>query len=112
MFSDSVLTILPINNGSVHCRCPNCSRPIQHQPIPTQHQPIVLDPPYHYTYQDLRSIGNRLLGKSLHQALRIYPNIRVVIRNGQPLIIGQDYQPNRISVETLNDIITRIVAFY
>jgi hypothetical protein len=74
---------------------------------------IVCDPPKNFPpQQNLRRIANLIIGKTIRQAQRIYPNIRVVIRDGQQLITTQDFQVNRINVETMNDIIIRVLGFY
>ena len=61
---------------------------------------------------DPKRIANLLIGKNIPHAQRIYPNIRVVTRDGVPQPTTQDYQQNRINVETRNGIINRIVGFY
>ena len=66
------------------------------------------DIPHH---PDLRYIARQIIGKTLQQALAIYPNIRVIIRDGVPQIVTQDYRPDRINVETRNNIIIRVIKF-
>lgn len=74
---------------------------------------LVCEPMYPRPYpRNPRRIARFLLGKTLDEAYQIYSNIRVVIRNGERLIITQDYDEDRINVATRNDIITRIVGFY
>ncbi len=80
---------------------------------------IVCEQSYPYPYprpyprpQDPRKIAYRLIGLTVAQAQRIYPNIRVVIRDGQTQVVTQDYRTDRINVETRNGIIVRIVGFY
>jgi hypothetical protein len=60
----------------------------------------------------LRNIARMILGRHISQAYRIYPNIRVVIRDGQELPVTMDYVVNRINVETYRNIIIRIIGFY
>ena len=55
---------------------------------------------------------NQLLGYRITIARTIYPNIRVVVADGKQLIVTQDYNPRRLNVETVNNIISRIVGFY
>ena len=62
--------------------------------------------------QKLHNIAARIIGLTLQQARSIYPNVREVIRNGQPLVITQEYNPNRINVETKNGKIIRFTWFY
>lgn len=58
-------------------------------------------------------ISTLILGKNIHFARRhIYPNIRVIIRNGEHLVITMEYDPHRINVETVNDVIVRTFRFY
>jgi hypothetical protein len=71
---------------------------------------VVCEPPRNN--QDPRRIARIILGKPIGQARRIYPNIRVVIRDGQQLMMTQDFQEDRINVEIRNGIIVRIVGFY
>ena len=73
---------------------------------------VAIDPPRPRPGQNLNYIARMILGRQLQDALRIYANIRVVIRDGQRLIVTQDYQQNRINVETRNNVIIRIVGFY
>lgn len=61
---------------------------------------------------DLNAIARIITGRNLNDALRIYPNIRVVIRDGQRLPVIQDYRRDRINVETRNNNIVRVVGFY
>ena len=61
---------------------------------------------------NLNQIARLILGRNINDALRIYRNIRVVIRDGQHLIVTQDFRRDRINVETRNNIIIRIVGFY
>lgn len=61
---------------------------------------------------NLRQISRLLIGKHITEARRIYPNIRVVIRDGVDLPTTLDYRPERINVETRNGIIIRILGFY
>jgi hypothetical protein len=61
--------------------------------------------------QYLRSIARRIIGQRFNDASRIYPLIRVAIRDGQNLPLTQDYNPRRINVETRNGVIRRIVNF-
>ena len=62
--------------------------------------------------QELRRIGNTMIGRTIHQAQRIYPNTRLVISNGQRLPITMDHNPSRINVESRNGVIVRIDGFY
>lgn len=55
---------------------------------------------------------NQLLGYRISIARTIYPNIRVVVADGKQLVVTQDYNPRRLNVETVNNIISRIVGFY
>ena len=73
---------------------------------------VPIDPPRPRPGQNLNYIARLILGRQLQDALRIYSNIRVVIRDGQRLIVTQDYQRTRINVETRNNVIIRIVGFY
>lgn len=73
---------------------------------------IVCDPLPDRNRYDLRNIARRILGIHLISAKSIYPNIRAVIVDGQKLIVTQDYDQNRINVETRNGFITRIIGFY
>ncbi|XWV25798.1 hypothetical protein QJ857_gp1290 [Tupanvirus soda lake] len=59
-----------------------------------------------------REIARLLIGRSLQEAQRIHPNIRVVVRDGQNLVITHDHRPDRINVETRNNIVVRILGFY
>jgi len=61
---------------------------------------------------ELRRISQMMIGLSLHQARRIYPNVREVQRNGQQLPTTNDFNPNRINVATWNGRINRIEGFY
>jgi hypothetical protein len=53
-----------------------------------------------------------LIGRTVPDAKRIYPDIRVVVRDGQQLPVTMDYRPDRINVETRNGVITKVVGFY
>ncbi|XWV24565.1 hypothetical protein QJ856_gp1226 [Tupanvirus deep ocean] len=59
-----------------------------------------------------RDIARLLIGRTIQEAQRIYPNIRVVVRDGQHLIVTQDHRRDRINVETRNNVIIRILGFY
>ncbi len=56
--------------------------------------------------------SNRIIGLHLNQALAIYPNIRVVVRDGRQLPTTMDYRTDRINVETRNGIIQKVVGHY
>ncbi|QGR54160.1 hypothetical protein [Moumouvirus maliensis] len=70
---------------------------------------IVCDP---IRPQNPQQIARSLIGRSIFEAQRIYPNIRVVRSNGRVLPTTQDYRPDRINVDTRNNIIIRIDGFY
>ncbi len=72
---------------------------------------IICEPNYNHP-PNLKRIANSLLGKNINQAQRIYPNVRVVVRDGVQLPITKEYNTNRINVETRNGIINKIVGFY
>lgn len=61
---------------------------------------------------ELNRVSDRLLGLDLSQAQLIYPNIRVVVRDGYRLLVTEDFRPLRINVETRNGIIIRIDGYY
>lgn len=61
---------------------------------------------------DLNSVATMLKGRHINTAVRIYNNIRVVIRDGENLMVTADYVQHRINVEISNNIIVRIVGFY
>ena len=61
---------------------------------------------------DLNQIARAIIGRHLNEARRIYPNIREVIRDGQHLVVTQDFRRDRINVETRNGVINRIAGFY
>jgi hypothetical protein len=74
---------------------------------------VVCEPEYsNDNKSNLQTIARLLIGKNILEAQRIYPNIRVVTRNGQSLPITKDYHPERINVEIKNNIIFRVVGFY
>ena len=73
---------------------------------------VVCDDPPQENRRYLEYISRRLIGKSLWEARRIYSNIRVVIANGRRLNVTKDFRPDRINVETRNNIITRILGYY
>lgn len=60
---------------------------------------------------NLQKFARRIIGQNINAARIIYPNIRVVIENGRQLPTTQDYQADRINVETRNNIIIRVVNF-
>lgn len=62
--------------------------------------------------ENLRRIARMIMGRTIQQALLIYPNIRVVVKDGRPLPITQDYRSNRINVEVFRNVIARIIGFY
>lgn len=61
---------------------------------------------------DINQIVRMITGRNINDARRIYPNIRVVIRDGQHLTVTQDFRSDRVNVETRNNIITRVVGLY
>lgn len=70
---------------------------------------IVCEPPRN---NNLQSIMRFIVGKNINDARGIYPDIRVVVQDGQDLVTTMDYRPERINVETNNNIITRVVGLY
>ncbi|AAQ09589.2 hypothetical protein [Acanthamoeba castellanii mimivirus] len=52
------------------------------------------------------------LGWDIITAREIYPNIRVVKADGIDVATTMDYQPERLNVETVNNIIIRSYGFY
>jgi hypothetical protein len=52
-----------------------------------------------------------LVGMRLDFARLIYPNIRIVEQDGNPLPTTMDYQPDRLNVAVSNGIISRVVNF-
>jgi len=62
--------------------------------------------------RDLRTIARIIINRSLPAAQQIYQNIRVVIRDGQRLVVTQDFRRDRINVETRNGIVIRVLGFY
>ena len=46
------------------------------------------------------------------EAVRIYPHIIIVVKNGETLLSEDDLRYNRINVETNNDIIVQINGIY
>lgn len=62
--------------------------------------------------QRLDRISRLIIGRNINDARRIYPNIRVVKRNGQDVPTTMDYRPDRINVETRNNIVVRVNGFY
>ncbi|AGF85084.1 hypothetical protein QJ854_gp698 [Moumouvirus goulette] len=62
--------------------------------------------------QNPQQIARSLIGRTIFEAQRIYPNIRVVRSNGRDLPTTMDYRPDRINVETRGNVIIRIDGFY
>jgi len=73
---------------------------------------LVCEAPRPRPQPNLNRIAQSLIGLNLEQAQRIYPFVRVVVRDGQPLAVTQDYRSNRINVETRYGRIVRIDGFY
>jgi hypothetical protein len=90
------------------------SRPVTEKKFTDGHgrQCRIICEPKRLQPQDLTRIANSLLGKNIHQAEQIYPDVREVIHNGIQLIVVQNFNFHRINVETKNDIIIRIIGFY
>jgi len=55
---------------------------------------------------------NNLIGMPINRARQYYPNIRVVIQDGNHLMVTQDFRKDRLNVETQRGIITRTLGFY
>lgn len=53
-----------------------------------------------------------IMRRHISNAVRIYPNIRVVEKNGYRLPVDCSYQPDRINVEIENDIVTKIIGLF
>lgn len=57
---------------------------------------------------DLQEISCQIIGCTMEQALKIYPNIREAKIDGIPQMLTMDMNPNRINVETEKGIITLV----
>ncbi|AQN68542.1 hypothetical protein [Saudi moumouvirus] len=76
---------------------------------PNQSRPPVWGPGPQLNPQQ---IARSLIGRTIFEAQRIYPNTRVVRSNGRDLPTTMDFRPDRINVETRGNIIIRIDGFY
>ena len=54
---------------------------------------------------------NQLIGLTIEEAIEIYPNIRVVKINGNPLVCTMDYRIDRLNVEVVDRKISIIQGF-
>lgn len=55
---------------------------------------------------------NIILNKHFNEANKIYPNLRIVKKNGKPLVVLSNYCKDRCNVEIKNEIIVTIFGFY
>jgi hypothetical protein len=53
-----------------------------------------------------------IMRRHISNAKRIYPNVRVIIKDGYKLPIDCNFQPHRINVETRDDLVIRVYGMY
>ena len=61
---------------------------------------------------NLVGIANLLIGKTMEEAIKIYPIVREAIVDGNRLPLEDDLRSNRINVEMKNGIIIEILGVY
>lgn len=70
----------------------------------------IIDAKTKETYLD--TIARLLIGRDINSVKNIYPNTRVVIRDGTNLVGVHNLDRERINVETKNNIIVKTLGFY
>lgn len=55
--------------------------------------------------------GKELVGKTLEEAKKLNPKIRVIKQDGKSFMVTQDFQPTRVNVEVEAGVVTKVVSF-
>jgi len=64
-----------------------------------------------FPYDQLDAI-RLIMRRHISNAKRIYPYLRVVIKNGESVPISGDYLPLRMNVETEDDMVIKVFGMY
>ena len=55
--------------------------------------------------------GRELVGKTIEEAKKLSPSIRVIKQDGEARLHTQDFKPTRVNVEVEKGIVTKVVSF-
>jgi hypothetical protein len=55
---------------------------------------------------------NIIINKHINEALKIYPDLRIVKKNGKGIVVTANYCKDRCNIEVENEIVIKIFGFY
>jgi len=55
---------------------------------------------------------NIIINKHFNEALKIYPDLRIVKKDGKGIVITSNYCKDRCNIEVENEIVIKIFGFY
>lgn len=70
-----------------------------------------MNPTFGLTEEQQLAVTELIHGKNIDEAIKLYPSIRVYVKDGEEFFHTEDYCPHRVNVETQNNIIIKIVSF-